>query len=155
MPIPFITRARPTISILAIYLTVIWHASDHAATYSRINDRDQFTYIWIRPGSYLTGCDPPDKECIGWERPRQKVVIENGFWIGQAEVIQAAYQRISTATSVCAASPTRSPSRLYFFLTVFTEVTFTVGTTIGRRIGTSPTPGCCCCCIRVSISVRT
>jgi hypothetical protein len=43
----------------------------------------------------------------------------------------------------------------YFFLTVFTEVTFTVGTTIGRRIGTSPTPGCCCCCIRVSISVRT
>jgi hypothetical protein len=43
----------------------------------------------------------------------------------------------------------------YFFLTVFTEVTFTVGITTGRRIGTSPAPGCCCCCIRVNISVRT
>jgi formylglycine-generating enzyme required for sulfatase activity len=79
---------------LAIYLAVIWHASDHAATYSRINRRDQLTYVWIRPGSYLTGCDPQDKECIGWERPRQKIVIEKGFWIGQTEVTQAAYQRI-------------------------------------------------------------
>jgi formylglycine-generating enzyme required for sulfatase activity len=94
LPIPFITRARPAISILGIYLAVTWHASDHAATYSRINYRDQLTYIWIRPGSYLTGCDPQDKECIGWERPRQKVVIEKGFWIGQTEVTQAAYQRI-------------------------------------------------------------
>ena len=45
--------------------------------------------------------------------------------------------------------------RRYFFFPVLTEVTFTVGTTIGRRIGTSPAPGCCCCCIRASISVRT
>ena len=56
--------------------------------------------------------------------------------------------------------PERDPNAFlrhprYFFLTVFTEVTFTCGITIGRRIGTSPAPGCCCCCIRVSISVRT
>jgi hypothetical protein len=46
-------------------------------------------------------------------------------------------------------------SRLYLFFPVFTDTTFTGGTTIGRRIGTSPAPGCCCCCIRASISVRT
>ena len=44
---------------------------------------------------------------------------------------------------------------VYLFFPVFTGTTLTVGTTIGRRIGTSPAPGCCCCCIRVSISVRT
>ena len=53
------------------------------------------------------------------------------------------------------------PGRRYFFFpfavfteTVLTETTFT-GTTIGRRIGTSPDPGSCCYCIRDSISVRT
>jgi formylglycine-generating enzyme required for sulfatase activity len=61
---------------------------------SKINSHDQLTYIWISPGSYLTGCQPGDKECIGWERSRQKITIEQGFWIGQTEVTQAAYQRI-------------------------------------------------------------
>ena len=94
MPIPSVTRSGPAISFLAICLALTWHVSDHAATYSRINPRDQLTYIWIHPGTYFTGCDPQDKECIGWERPRQKIGIENGFWIGQTEVTQAAYQRI-------------------------------------------------------------
>ena len=94
MPIPSATRSGPAISLRAICLAVISHGSDHAATYSKINSRDRLTYIWIHPGSYLTGCDPLDKECIGWERPRHKIVVERGFWIGQTEVTQAAYQRI-------------------------------------------------------------
>lgn len=51
-------------------------------------------YLWIHPGSYDTGCDTHDKECIGWERPRQKITIHQGFWIGQTEVTQAAYQLV-------------------------------------------------------------
>jgi formylglycine-generating enzyme required for sulfatase activity len=69
-------------------------AAVHSQINSRINSRDQLTYVWISPGSYLTGCEHNDKECIGWERPRQKITIKQGFWIGQTEVTQAAYQRI-------------------------------------------------------------
>jgi hypothetical protein len=46
-----------------------------------------------------------------------------------------------------------APEASYFFFPAFTGTVF-AGTTIGRRIGTSPAPGSCCC-IRDSISVRT
>ena len=59
-----------------------------------VNPRDGLTYVWIAPGSYFTGCAPSDNECIGRERPREKITIANGFWIGQTEVTQAAYQRV-------------------------------------------------------------
>jgi formylglycine-generating enzyme required for sulfatase activity len=83
------------------------HPRTNSRTNSKINSKtnphDQLTYIWIAPGSYLTGCQPDDKECIGWERPRQKITIEQGFWIGQTEVTQAAYQRIMNS------NPSRYP----------------------------------------------
>lgn len=99
-----LTRQRnPAASILVLSLAVICNASAHATSHpakaSRLNSRDQLTYIWIGPGSYLTGCDPRDKECIGWERPRHRIVILKGFWIGQTEVTQAAYQRIMNSNS--------------------------------------------------------
>lgn len=85
---------KSAIPALTICLVSILHGSDYTAPGAKINSRDRLTYIWIRPGSYLTGCDPQDKECIGWERPRRKIVIEKGFWIGQTEVTQTAFQRI-------------------------------------------------------------
>jgi formylglycine-generating enzyme required for sulfatase activity len=60
----------------------------------RINSVDGLSYVWIEPGSYFTGCVPRDSECIGRERPRQRIVIEKGFWIGRTEVTQTAYQRV-------------------------------------------------------------
>ncbi len=69
--------------------------SAHAkSSREKVNPRDGLRYVWINPGSYFTGCGPTDKECIGWERPRNRVVISTGFWIGKTEVTQAAYQRI-------------------------------------------------------------
>jgi formylglycine-generating enzyme required for sulfatase activity len=67
------------------------------ASSSRSNPWDGLNYRWIPPGSYLTGCLPGDTECYGLERAREKVVIASGFWIGQTEVTQAAYQRVKNA----------------------------------------------------------
>src|SRR5579863_3523880 len=63
------------------------------ASSSKVNIRDGMTYLWIPPGSYLTGCLPGDSECNGLERPREKVVVAGGFWISKTEVTQAAYMR--------------------------------------------------------------
>lgn len=59
--------------------------------------KDGLLYVWIPPGSYVTGCLPADAQCMGLERRRQKVVIPHGFWISQTEVPQAAYQRVMHA----------------------------------------------------------
>jgi formylglycine-generating enzyme required for sulfatase activity len=94
LPIPSAKRLRAATLLLVISLASIWRLSDHATVYSKVNPSDRLTYIWIPPGAYFTGCDPQDKECIGWERPRHKILIEKGFWIGQTEVTQAAYQSV-------------------------------------------------------------
>ncbi len=59
-----------------------------------INPRDGLTYVWISGGSYFTGCTPDDRDCIGRERKRQQLRIEQGFWIGKTEVTQAAFERV-------------------------------------------------------------
>lgn len=64
---------------------------------SKVNPRDGLVYQWIPPGSYRTGCLPGDTECYGLERPRENVVMNGGFWIGQTEVTQAAYTRVVDA----------------------------------------------------------
>jgi formylglycine-generating enzyme required for sulfatase activity len=40
------------------------------------------------------GCSPGDNECGGNEKPAHHVSITKGFWIGQTEVTQAAYERV-------------------------------------------------------------
>jgi formylglycine-generating enzyme required for sulfatase activity len=64
---------------------------------SKVDSLDGLTYQWIPPGSYFTGCLPGDTECYGIERPREKIVVASGFWIGRTEVTQAAYMRVMSA----------------------------------------------------------
>jgi formylglycine-generating enzyme required for sulfatase activity len=40
------------------------------------------------------GCSAGDRECFAWEKPGHAINIEKGFWIGQTEVTQDAYQRV-------------------------------------------------------------
>jgi formylglycine-generating enzyme required for sulfatase activity len=40
------------------------------------------------------GCSPGDSECHDDEKPAHRVTITKGFWLGQTEVTQAAYQRV-------------------------------------------------------------
>jgi formylglycine-generating enzyme required for sulfatase activity len=40
------------------------------------------------------GCSPEDSECPEYQKPVHQVTISRGFWIGQTEVTQEAWQRI-------------------------------------------------------------
>ena len=61
---------------------------------SKINPEDGLRYLWIPPGTVTTGCSPGDNECYGDEYPSRKVTLTRGFWLGQTEVTQAAYERL-------------------------------------------------------------
>ena len=52
------------------------------------------TYVVIQPGTFMMGCSPGDGACDSDEKPAHQVTITKGFWIGQSEVTQAAYQRV-------------------------------------------------------------
>jgi len=60
----------------------------------RVNPKDGLTYVWVPPGTFTMGCSPGDGECLDWEKPAHPVTITKGFWIGQTEVTQAAYERV-------------------------------------------------------------
>jgi formylglycine-generating enzyme required for sulfatase activity len=40
------------------------------------------------------GCSPGDTQCFNSEKPAHQVTLTKGFWIGQTEVTQEAYQRV-------------------------------------------------------------
>jgi hypothetical protein len=73
-----------------------WPAGPFRAYYpSYLNPKDGLTYVWIPPGTFMMGCSPGDTECFDEEKPARQVSIAKGFWIGQTEVTQAAYQRVT------------------------------------------------------------
>ena len=65
---------------------------------TKVNLRDSLTYVWIAPGSFTMGCprgdNAGDTDCFDWEDKPHQVTIRKGFWIGQTEVTQEAYQRM-------------------------------------------------------------
>ena len=72
---------------------VVTHAEPVAGT-TTVNPKDGLTYVWIPPGSFLMGCSPGDTECDADEKPARQFSIAKGFWMGQTEVTQAAYQQV-------------------------------------------------------------
>ncbi len=50
-------------------------------------------FVWIPPGSFMMGCG---KEGIGQphERPRHRVTLTKGFWLGRTEVTKAQWKRV-------------------------------------------------------------
>ena len=58
------------------------------------NSIDGLRYIYIQPGEFEMGCSKGDKDCEGDEKPPHTVKITKGFWIGQTEVTQAAYEKV-------------------------------------------------------------
>ncbi len=65
-----------------------------AAGATMVNPKDGLTYVWIPPGTFRMGCSPGDSECRDDEKPRHQVTISKGFWMGQTEVTQEAYERV-------------------------------------------------------------
>ena len=45
-------------------------------------------------GNFTDGCSPGDKECYEDESPPRKITLTRGFWLGQTEVTQAAYEKV-------------------------------------------------------------
>ena len=73
-------------------------ATRAAGTLKR-NPKDGLEYGWIPPGTFQMGCTPGDSACHDdREKPRHKVTITKGFWIGQTEVTVAAYQKFALET---------------------------------------------------------
>jgi formylglycine-generating enzyme required for sulfatase activity len=69
---------------------------------SRANPKDGLTYRWIPPGTFRMGCSeqPVDKECGTTEEfPTHDVTISKGFWMGETEVTQEAYGRVTGTTN--------------------------------------------------------
>jgi formylglycine-generating enzyme required for sulfatase activity len=96
----------------------------------RINPHDGLTYLWIKPGSYFTGCAPDDHDCTYRERPRQEVSVSKGFWLGKTEVTQAAFERIMHT------NPSRYPSPLHPVEQVDWQSARTYCNTVGMRLPT-------------------
>jgi formylglycine-generating enzyme required for sulfatase activity len=62
---------------------------------TRVNAKDGLTYVWLPPGIFTMGCSPGDGECRDDEKPPHRADITKGFWIGQTEVTQEAYQKVT------------------------------------------------------------
>jgi serine/threonine-protein kinase len=62
---------------------------------TKVNPADALKYVWIGPGKFSMGCSPSDNECNADESPAHEVTLSKGFWIGETEVTQAAYERVS------------------------------------------------------------
>jgi formylglycine-generating enzyme required for sulfatase activity len=65
---------------------------------TKVNPKDGLTYVWIEPGTFMMGCSPGDGECRPDEKPAHQVTITRGFWMGQTDVTQEAYQRVTGKT---------------------------------------------------------
>jgi formylglycine-generating enzyme required for sulfatase activity len=61
---------------------------------TKVNPKDGLRYVWIPPGNFTSGCSAGDKECYDDENPPRKVTLTKGFWMGQTETTQAAFQKV-------------------------------------------------------------
>jgi formylglycine-generating enzyme required for sulfatase activity len=62
---------------------------------AKTNAKDGLRYMWVPPGKFTMGCSSGDTECYGDEKPAYRVTLTKGFWLGETEVPQAAYQRVT------------------------------------------------------------
>jgi dipeptidyl aminopeptidase/acylaminoacyl peptidase len=79
---------------------------EHLGLNKRIG-KDGLAYVRIPFGTLLFGCSPGDRECFNWEQAPRQVSIPRGFWLGQTEVTQEAWQRIMGANPSRYQAPNR------------------------------------------------
>ena len=61
----------------------------------RLNSIDGLTYVYVTPGTFTMGCSPGDNDCNEDEKPARQEKISKGFYLGESEVTQAAYERVT------------------------------------------------------------
>lgn len=62
---------------------------------TRVNSVDGLLYVFIPPGDFTMGCSKGDRECYHDEKPAHKMRLARAFWIGQTEVTQAAWKKVT------------------------------------------------------------
>ncbi len=70
-------------------------ASRPASGTTYVNPKDGLTYVWIPAGTFTMGCSAGDGECYVDEQPAHEVTLTKGFWIGQTEVTQEAFEHVT------------------------------------------------------------
>jgi formylglycine-generating enzyme required for sulfatase activity len=65
-----------------------------AAGDTKLNPKDGLKYAWISPGTFMMGCLQEDPAGCFVGGAAHQVTLMKGFWIGQTEVTQAAYERV-------------------------------------------------------------
>jgi formylglycine-generating enzyme required for sulfatase activity len=98
-------RSTPLTTIVLIAALLSLARAQHKAALkvglqagdTKANPKDGLTYVWIPPGAFQMGCSPGDEECYIDEVPPHTVTISRAFWMGQTEVTQAAYRRVTGA----------------------------------------------------------
>ena len=68
---------------------------EHRPGETKVNPKDGLTYVWMPPGTFTMGCSPGDSDCDDEEKPAHQVTLTKGFWIGQTEVTEEAFQRVT------------------------------------------------------------
>ncbi len=81
---------------IAAMLGVATAASVRAA--GQRGEWNSVPYVWIPPGEFWMGAAPGDDEAQSYEKPRRRVSIARGFWLGETPVTVAAYKRFAQET---------------------------------------------------------
>jgi len=99
-------RSRRTLVLIGVLVLVCiagfaWYLATSPRRFERgevqPNPKDGLGYVWIPPGKFTMGCSPGDGECRTDEPAPHEVAIARGFWLGQTEVTQAAFERVMGA----------------------------------------------------------
>ncbi|MGH9612268.1 MAG: formylglycine-generating enzyme family protein [Bryobacteraceae bacterium] len=86
----------PRMLVLLVALSLVAYGVPASASKQvKVSRKDGQRYVFIPGGSYNMGCSPGDRECYLWEPPSHHVEIRKGFWIGETEVTQQAYRRLT------------------------------------------------------------
>ena len=91
----FILFAAATLSAVGAFQDKGGQAASPKPGDTKVNSKDGLRYRWIPPGNFTSGCSPHDKDCYKDEFPNRKIILTKGFWLGETEVTQAAYERVT------------------------------------------------------------
>ena len=99
-PAPTVSPPAPTASVARVEPTrpARQQQGETQPRDIRVNAKDGLEYVWIPPGTFMMGCVPGDTDCFPDEKPRHRVTITDGFWMGRTEATVAAYERFALAT---------------------------------------------------------
>ena len=81
-----------------VYLTLKPRHDSLMSENLRRNPIDGLDYVYLSSRDFQMGCVPHDDDCYDEEKPRHRVSIPSGFWIGRTEVTVGAYEQFCQAT---------------------------------------------------------